>query len=185
MPRALVTFWRDAVFASGLPPMTKLVGLALAQRMNRDGAAECSRAAVADTAGVGMTVTKEAVRRLERCGLLRVDRTVGGRAFVNRYQAVVPTLNGSQGVLFQPAKRVATRPVTGTETGRVATENGSPGDPVSRSSEDLSRARTRARTPQRFVPDDVLIAEANARAADYIAALAPASGNPVAKGTGS
>ena len=184
MARALVMFWREAVGQSGLPSMTKLVGLTLALRMDSDGRAEVSRAVVADLASATTRAVEVGVRRLEVAGLLRVDRTVGGRGFVNRYQAVVPSLNGEQRSLFEAGKRRTGFAVPATETANETTGNGEGRSPVSRRSED-QRARTRARTP----PDDAGYSDpANAEAARQAAAEFRArvgAGRPVAKGTGS
>lgn len=138
MARSLVILWRTAILTSGLPGPVKLVGLALAERMTGDGYGDPPRAEIAKLASAGTRTVDGAIQRLEAVGLLRVDRTAGGRTSTNRYQAVI---NGAQPALFDAGKRRRTCAVSDAETAQDAAVNGAGRAPLYRSSrEDLSRA---------------------------------------------
>jgi len=165
--RPLIQWWRVALVESGVSPSALAVGLAMS----------------ASEAHAGYRTAIRALGELERAGLLVVDRSAGGRHLTNGYQAIAPNVNGAAMTLFAKPKRCKSRTVSEAETVPNLSGNGATAAPRPRKFlEDLSGAPGRPsapaparEAPARFVADEVLIAEANERAADHIRALAKAS----------
>ena len=88
--KGLSAVWRDAVRDSSLDSMAKLVALVLSTFMSGHGRAWPSRDTLAAGASVCDRTVDAALSRLEQSGFLVVERSKGGNAKTNRYQAVLP-----------------------------------------------------------------------------------------------
>jgi len=82
-----VPAWRQELRRTTLDPTAKLVGLVLSTYMDGAGRAQVSRSTLADGCAVSVSTVLRAVRRLERAGLLGVDRAGRLQHLPSRYQA--------------------------------------------------------------------------------------------------
>jgi DNA-binding transcriptional ArsR family regulator len=84
--------WRLELVESELDATARLVGLTLDTFMSAGGVCFPSRAAIAHRSGLDVRTVERATRRLERAGLLRVER--GGGRTCSRYYALIPSDRG-------------------------------------------------------------------------------------------
>jgi hypothetical protein len=86
---SLRTWWMRAVGAADLRPAAKLVAWAIGAHMNAEGSCFPSLNKIGEATGTGVSAVKRWVPKIERAGLLSVQRG-GGRGRVNTYQAQIP-----------------------------------------------------------------------------------------------
>src|SRR5213592_1465088 len=96
-PLPLVAAWRNAVRDSNLDPTAKLVAHTLTTYMDATGKAFPGKPALAEGSSIDKRTVDRALSRIEARGLLRIERTKGGRqargkAATNRYTATIPTV---------------------------------------------------------------------------------------------
>jgi DNA-binding transcriptional ArsR family regulator len=118
---------------------------ALASRADSTGESHSGVADLCRISGLGRTAVKTAMRELEAMGVVKVNRSKGGRT--NRYRLVQTEPVVSRPVVRQP---VASRP----KTGRLATLDRSGDDPRPVASRPLSRQEANKKQNKKLARED-------------------------------
>ena len=140
-----VAHWRNAVRDSDLDQTAKLVAYTLSTFMNGHGVCWPARPTLAEACRCSVLTVDRAVVRVERAGLLAVERTKGGRGRSNRYVAILG--NGFMGDAVSREKQLHRE----SETASPEVGNGFMGEARKRgkASEDVSTlADARERAPR-------------------------------------